>query len=625
MESNSGILEIYNNFVGSNSKRKSHHAISLIFNKLSNSNTSTVSIIDLATVESFIPQLLISLHHTNTQNQLKAIECMNLIVYVSTKNHIKWTPGYNLIHHILVTLKESNSRTVTQQIASLLKTLIHSYSKCTRIIFKVNGFELISQKIMHLSRRKKKNSYYDIDIIELMQLFPLLLTNKHIKIHRYWKYFESTLYSFITLWKDKLQVNIAELKKHILPFHRERPSNKCCCGCILIPKCKVFYCFINFMANLNCQSHKTFKYNYNYYQYMQHIISAKFPKLIYKYLLLAIDCSFGDHLKDQLILIEASCVQFLQTFCAETRFNQSFFQQQKRLHFDNSLLLKVTKVVFDDHDDRWMHSQECESCNHDECKRFHDHSDPEINRAQGYANDIKFRTQKLLHYVFYSNCIKNSKCIDLLLTYDNGKLISKIIDHYCETMSSFELIVFVMKFATAKQFTKLLSNHAQLIKIMPVIEMIRIRSEIENWERWIEWNDCNNEYSEMCTHLISFIQIRKAIDCVEFNQMYNKMVLEMFPFFGLYDDDQLFVLNERRKELKVKFKSIVCAYKQCEWRDNKMVKIKLCSGCKLVYYCCVNHQKKDWKYGGHRFLCQILQFGDITMSPLLRLSNSLQS
>jgi hypothetical protein len=34
-------------------------------------------------------------------------------------------------------------------------------------------------------------------------------------------------------------------------------------------------------------------------------------------------------------------------------------------------------------------------------------------------------------------------------------------------------------------------------------------------------------------------------------------------------------------------------------------KLLLCSRCKSVAYCCVNHQKLDWKSGGHKQQCSV--------------------
>lgn len=37
------------------------------------------------------------------------------------------------------------------------------------------------------------------------------------------------------------------------------------------------------------------------------------------------------------------------------------------------------------------------------------------------------------------------------------------------------------------------------------------------------------------------------------------------------------------------------------------LKAKRCSGCKVTRYCCAACQAADWKEGGHRHACKLLQ------------------
>ena len=47
----------------------------------------------------------------------------------------------------------------------------------------------------------------------------------------------------------------------------------------------------------------------------------------------------------------------------------------------------------------------------------------------------------------------------------------------------------------------------------------------------------------------------------------------------------------------------------CRQRDGESVKLLICSGCKVTYYCNRKHQKKKWRrrFVGHRMLCPFLK------------------
>eukprot|EP01084_Bolivina_argentea_P173888 301218_1 len=65
----------------------------------------------------------------------------------------------------------------------------------------------------------------------------------------------------------------------------------------------------------------------------------------------------------------------------------------------------------------------------------------------------------------------------------------------------------------------------------------------------------------------------------------------------------------------------ICSLKECNYSKcrTKKGKLKKCSRCKSVYYCCENHQKRDWKIK-HRIECQMFN----KRNPSLTLRNSIE-
>lgn len=70
----------------------------------------------------------------------------------------------------------------------------------------------------------------------------------------------------------------------------------------------------------------------------------------------------------------------------------------------------------------------------------------------------------------------------------------------------------------------------------------------------------------------------------------------------IHGDHALLNIERTIKSLRIKKTSCgVCGATRAT-NGNKLL---LCSRCKSVAYCCVNHQKLDWKSGGHKQQCSV--------------------
>ena len=71
---------------------------------------------------------------------------------------------------------------------------------------------------------------------------------------------------------------------------------------------------------------------------------------------------------------------------------------------------------------------------------------------------------------------------------------------------------------------------------------------------------------------------------------------------SIHGNHELLNIERTIKSLRIKKTSCgVCGATRAT-NGNKLL---LCSRCKSVAYCCVNHQKLDWKSGGHKQQCSV--------------------
>eukprot|EP01084_Bolivina_argentea_P076544 138735_1 len=95
--------------------------------------------------------------------------------------------------------------------------------------------------------------------------------------------------------------------------------------------------------------------------------------------------------------------------------------------------------------------------------------------------------------------------------------------------------------------------------------------------------------SEVCYRLNEFMMALKSLRIAYKLCHYgDDTSLILLPTFVRYE------YESQKKILKTRLNSFMCEYKFCG-KIYKKVRLRACSGCIKVMYCCKSHQKKDWK------------------------------
>eukprot|EP01084_Bolivina_argentea_P089067 160789_1 len=126
-----------------------------------------------------------------------------------------------------------------------------------------------------------------------------------------------------------------------------------------------------------------------------------------------------------------------------------------------------------------------------------------------------------------------------------------------------------------------------------------------------------NHFNNNCHHLNS-----KPVYCLILTEYMNTLVIPLISMLHIHTNNNhkqfvekifnikilgKFILKikdiEWVKRIKNKMKrNIKCNYKYCK-NDQSKCKLRLCSKCKIAYYCCKRCQKKDWSVGNHCNSC----------------------